>query len=455
MYRFMEFSVILLDLKELVIIKRWTLPILFDKVDDICDINAENGSAVMPRSDPRSGGLGFPVINYFWLGLIVIAVFFAVYMDLAGQPPYEQPLPVLLSDFSTDPGWQASGLGRFSVEDKKGDGPGRQGLLHYRFDPAEDKVELLAGLRIDAATESPEALAVRFLPDGSGHQLAFEFSDADGERFAGAEEYRLTGSPSEKSIRIALSGLKPLAENPSAVADYPLTLERILMRRSAASSMEEGEIRFESLALVYPPVFRVKEELQSETWMGVVTKSSARWAGTAITLAIELIGIMMLWLGLMRIAEQAGLVQMVARAVKPVLRRLFPDIPPDGEAMGAIVMNIAANMLGLGNAATPIGLKAMEELQKLNRNKEYASNAMCMLLAINTSSVELIPATVIGYRVAAGSGNIMEFWPLMVATTVISTTVAVLACKICEGLPWFRIPEPPVVDTLATGEGGE
>jgi len=106
------------------------------------------------------------------------------------------------------------------------------------------------------------------------------------------------------------------------------------------------------------------------------------------------------------------------------------------------LMNISANMLGLGNAATPIGLKAMEELQKLNQNREYASNAMCMLLAINTSSVELIPAAIIGYRAAAGSTDIMRFWPLMVLTTVTSTVVAVIVCKFCERLRVFKVPEP-------------
>ncbi len=175
--------------------------------------------------------------------------------------------------------------------------------------------------------------------------------------------------------------------------------------------------------------------------MGVMTASAGDWAETAISLAINLIGIMMLWLGLMKIAEAAGLVQIIARAVKPVMVFLFPGIPADGPAMGAIVMNVAANMLGLGNAATPLGLKAMQELQELNENKEYASNAMCMLLSINTSGVTLIPATIIGFRVAQGSSD-MLFWPLMIISTTCSTIVAVTVCKILEKLPAFRIPEP-------------
>jgi spore maturation protein A len=103
-------------------------------------------------------------------------------------------------------------------------------------------------------------------------------------------------------------------------------------------------------------------------------------------------------------------------------------------------MNIAANMLGLGNAATPLGLKAMQELQELNPNKEHASNAMCMLLALNTSGVQIIPATIIGFRVAQGSTD-MLFWPLMIVATTISTIVAVVVCKLLQDLPAFRVPK--------------
>ncbi len=189
----------------------------------------------------------------------------------------------------------------------------------------------------------------------------------------------------------------------------------------------------------------VPSSAQAESWMGVVTKSSTRWAESSIELAIGLIGIMMLWLGLMRIAEKAGLVQLIAKALKPLMRILYPDIPPEGPAMGAIVMNIAANMLGLGNAATPLGIKAMEELQEINENKEYASNAMCMLLAMNTSSVTLIPATIIGYRAAAGSQNLMVFLPIMIGSTLVSTICAVIACKFLEKLPVFAIPAKEAV----------
>ena len=126
---------------------------------------------------------------------------------------------------------------------------------------------------------------------------------------------------------------------------------------------------------------------------------------TAVQIAIGLVGIMTLWLGMMRVAEAAGLVSLVGRALSPLLRWLFPDVPPAHPAAGAIVLALAANMLGLNNAATPLGIKAMEELQTLNPDKETATNSMVTLMAVTTSGVQLIPATMIGVLAAAGSTN--------------------------------------------------
>ncbi len=128
-------------------------------------------------------------------------------------------------------------------------------------------------------------------------------------------------------------------------------------------------------------------------------------AKTAVTIALGLIGIMALWLGLMRLAERAGLVQRIAYGLRPLMQRLFPEVPPDHPAMGSMLMNMAANMLGLGNAATPLGLRAMRDLESLNPRPGVASNAMCTFLAINTSSVQLIPATAIAILAAAGSAR--------------------------------------------------
>ena len=134
-----------------------------------------------------------------------------------------------------------------------------------------------------------------------------------------------------------------------------------------------------------------------------VVDSAFSMARTAVFgIVLPLMGFWMMWLGIMRLAEKAGMINAVARFLRPLLRRLFPDVPSDHPAMGAIVMNMAANILGLGNSATPFGLKAMEHLDELNPNKGTATNAMCTFLAINTSSVTLIPATAIGFLSSAG-----------------------------------------------------
>ena len=160
---------------------------------------------------------------------------------------------------------------------------------------------------------------------------------------------------------------------------------------------------------------------------------------TEVEIAIGLIGIMALWLGVMKIAEESGLISLIARAVKPVMIRLFPDVPADHPAMGSIVLNMSANMLGLGNAATPLGLKAMEELQELNPEKGTATNSMVMFLAINTSSVQLIlPATVVALMGAVSS----QIFITTIVATLCSTTAAIISVKLLEKSKRFAI-EPP------------
>lgn len=162
----------------------------------------------------------------------------------------------------------------------------------------------------------------------------------------------------------------------------------------------------------------------------VVSRAALEAAQNAVALALELIGIMALWLGILRIAEEAGLVALVARLARPLVRFFFPSIPPGHPALGAIIMNLSASFLGLGNAATPFGLKAMEELQKLNPRPHEASEAMCTFLALNTSCITLIPATIIGIRMAAGSANPGE----IIAPTVLATTFATLAAVTADQL---------------------
>lgn len=168
-------------------------------------------------------------------------------------------------------------------------------------------------------------------------------------------------------------------------------------------------------------------------------------AKIAFELGLGLAGIMIFWLGLMKVAEDSGLVMLFARLIRPVMRRLFPEVPDDHPAAGAMVMNIAANMLGIGNAATPFGLKAMAELDKLNPIKGTASNAMCLFLAINTSSVQLIPATAIAYLVAAGADKPSDVIITSLIATTCSTIAAIIIAKSLENRRRFR----PVVEELA------
>lgn len=169
-----------------------------------------------------------------------------------------------------------------------------------------------------------------------------------------------------------------------------------------------------------------------------VTDAAFDYADVAVELSIGLVGVMALWLGLMKIAEESGMVKALGNALKPVMKYLFPEVPEDHPAMGAMVMNIAANIFGLGNAATPLGIKAMKELQELNDEKDTATNSMCTFLAINTSSVTLIASSVVAYRAAAGSANPAEIIGPTIIATVASTIAAIIAVKLLQKLPAFN-----------------
>ena len=164
--------------------------------------------------------------------------------------------------------------------------------------------------------------------------------------------------------------------------------------------------------------------------VGAVSEAVLGGAESGVELAIGLVSVIAFWLGIMNIAEKAGLVEILARWLRPVGRFLYPSVPPDHPAMGSILANMSANILGLGNAATPLGLKAMQELQTLNEDKETASDAMCTLLAINTASITLIPTTVIAVRMQYGSAHPTS----VVSTTLLATTIGTIAAVILDRL---------------------
>ena len=173
--------------------------------------------------------------------------------------------------------------------------------------------------------------------------------------------------------------------------------------------------------------------------LDLVVQAVTDSAKQGFSIALGLAGIMSLWLGIMNIATESGLVQRLSVVMQPLMRRIFPEVPVDHPAMGAMIMNLTANMLGLANAATPFGLQAMKELQRLNAHRHTASDAMCTFLAINTSSVQIIPVTAIAFLGASGSINPTSVIFSGLIATLMSTLVGLVAVKQLAKLPWYRI----------------
>jgi spore maturation protein A len=183
-------------------------------------------------------------------------------------------------------------------------------------------------------------------------------------------------------------------------------------------------------SLIFEPVTLVR--------VRAVTQAVFEYASLAVTIALGLIGVMALWLGIMKVAEAAGLIGLITRALAPVMTRLFPDVPKNHPAMAAMVMNVAANLLGLSNAATPFGLKAMDELNTLNRKKGVATDAMVTFLAINTAGLQLIPATAMAVRAGLGSSNPAMIIGTSVFAALCATIVGIATAKFFQHLRVFR-----------------
>ena len=199
---------------------------------------------------------------------------------------------------------------------------------------------------------------------------------------------------------------------------------------SKQTSFEDKIPKSSTSAINFVFVFFLAGAIIFAAWKGSmkeITDASFESAKSAVNLAINLIGIMALWLGMVRVLEAGGLMQSLARFLKPLMTRLFPEVPAEHPAMSTMILNIAANMLGLGNAATPFGLRAMVELNRLNPIPGTATNAMCLFLAINTSSVALFPLGVIGVRAAAGSAAPAAIWAPTLLATIVSTIVGISA----------------------------
>ena len=168
--------------------------------------------------------------------------------------------------------------------------------------------------------------------------------------------------------------------------------------------------------------------------IGSVTNAAILAAKEAVTVCITMLGIISMWSGIMEIAERSGLIKYLSEKMRPFLKMLFPDIPQDHKAMDYIATNVIANILGLGWASTPAGLKAMEEMQKINKKKDTASRAMCMFMVFNMSSLQLISVNLIAYRTQYNSVNPAEIIGPGIFTTVISTIVGIMTVKLIEGV---------------------
>ncbi len=189
-----------------------------------------------------------------------------------------------------------------------------------------------------------------------------------------------------------------------------------------------------------------------EVWAAMVS-AAFDMAKTGFEISLGLTGVMCLWLGIMKLGEKGGAVDLLAKAFGPLLRRLFPGIPPGHPAMGSIVMNMAANMLGLDNAATPLGLKAMGELQELNPDKDRATNDQILFLVINTSAVTLIPITIFVYRAQLGAADPTDVFTPLIIATFCSTMAGLVVTAFVQRL---RLTDPVIMAylgamTLAVG----
>lgn len=192
------------------------------------------------------------------------------------------------------------------------------------------------------------------------------------------------------------------------------------------------------------------------TPMHALSSAMVDSASGAVELAIGLVGVMTLFLGLMKIAEAGGMLTMLARLIRPLMVRLFPEVPAEHPAMGAMILNISANALGLGNAATPFGIRAMQELDTLNHHKGTASNSMVLFLAINTSSVTLLPTGIIALRASAGSADPAGILPTTLFATACSTLVAILAALVYRRFfPLGQVVASPAAEQSSASAGGE
>jgi spore maturation protein A len=326
------------------------------------------------------------VLNYIWSGLIVVSLVFALWFDVGdvARDTYRngQALPVSVV---VPAGYDAD----------------------ERIVPVAIRVEA-ADYRALYGTEAapPAELEGVLVQTLEGRQLRFDAASPLPEPLATIQG---VSQSQDGELQGTLVGFTP---PPGAV-----------------ESVVEASVQFE-------PVRFVK--------MNAIAQAALDFAATAAEIAIGLIGVLALFLGLLKIGEQAGIIHALVRFVRPVLRPLFPEVPPDHPALSMIALNLTANVFGLGNAATPFGIKAMEELQTLNPKKDTATNSMVMLLAINTASVQVMPPVLLLALLGLQVNQLI--FPILL-TTGLSLVVGIVAVRLYGRLPANRASDP-----LASGE---
>jgi spore maturation protein A len=321
------------------------------------------------------------MLNYIWAGLIVASLVFALWFDVGdlARDTYRngQALPV---ELAFPEGYDAGA---------------RIVAVEIRIDPS--RFGAFYGVDERPADAYPGTL----LQTREGRQLRFDAAADLPEPLATIQGVSQSG---DGELQGTLTDFEPAGAAPAAGGP--------------------GAILFE-------PVRFVK--------MNAIAQAALDFAETAAEIALSLIGVLALFLGLLKIAEEAGLIHSLVRLVRPVLRPLFPEIPPDHPALGMIALNLTANIFGLGNAATPFGIKAMEELQTLNPTEDTATNSMVMLLAINTASVQLMPPVLL---LALMGLQINQLIFAIIITTGLSLVVAIVAARLYGRLPGSRASDP-------------
>jgi spore maturation protein A len=247
---------------------------------------------------------------------------------------------------------------------------------------------------------------------------------------APTSSYSATLTRAESTLQLRFPADAKLPEPLATIRDVTSERKELLATASELSTSADTA----TASLTFQPVRFVK--LRS------ITSSAFTFAKEAATLALGLIGTLALWLGLMKIAEASGLVSILVKVMNPLLRPLFPQVPRDHPALGMIAVNLAANMLGLSNAATAPGLKAMEELQKLNPTDDTATDPMVMLMAMNTAGVQLVPSALL---VAVVGMTVTELFIPIIFVTGTALIISIITCKIFERLPWYRRTNPNLI----------